>query len=359
MNLITKNLSSTKKMLFNLSTSLIALFLSFLTGAILIYMIGKNPIMVYGELFKGGLGNTVAIVGTLNRMAPILLAGIAITIGNSGGVFNIGFEGQFLFGSVGAVAIGLLYPMPSLLHIPLVLFAGMMMGMLWSIIPMILYFKRNASIIFSCIMLNYVAIYLVDYLIQILPRYESTSNASPKILDSAILPDFSIGNNKISVSVIFALFLTYITYVIMFKTKFGYEMRAVGFNRSASYLSGIKVNPTLFATMLLSSACAGLSGALEISSMTFRLVQNYSPGYLGMGIAVAMLSKRNPVALIIASFLFAAMKNGTILMQMNAGVSQQFIMALQGLIIIFICSDSFFRYIVIKMRNKKEKQKNA
>ncbi len=348
--------TSLKRAGFNMATSLLALVLSFVAGGLLVSIIGVSPVQVYSALLRGGFGGSVALMGTLNRMAPILLAGIALTVGNSCGIFNMGFEGQFLCASYTAVAAGIMMPLPLPLHIPMVLLAGMAGGMLWSVIPITLYLKKDINVVFSSIMLNYVAIFLVDYLIQAFPGYVATSNATPNIMKTADLPLLELGGMKISASVILALVMVFIAYVVMFKTKPGYEMRAVGQNRFAALSAGIPVNMRMLLAMLLSAACAGMSGAVEVMGTTHRLIQNYNPGYMSMGIAVAMLGKQNPVAILVASLLFAAMKNGTILMQMETGVSQQFVLAIQGLIIIFICCDNLFRYLATRQRMKKPKE---
>lgn len=348
-----------KRTVFNMSTSVIALILSFIVGGFLVTMIGVSPFEVYKQLLMGGVGDSLALVGTLNRMAPILLAGISLTIGNASGIFNMGFDGQFLCGCMAAVTVGLLVPMPAALHIPVAMLAGVAGGMLWSVLPITLLLKRNINVVFSCIMLNYVANYMVDYLIQILPAYESTSNATPKIMETAILPYIISNPVKISVSVLVSILMVVFCSIYMFRTRAGYEMRAVGQNRFAARSAGINVNNRMFSAMLLSAACAGLSGSLEVMGMTYRLTQNYAPGYMGMGIAVAMLGKQNPVAILVAAFLFSAMKNGTTLMQMNTGVSQQFVMALQGLIIIFICSENFIRFLANKLRIKRRAAADA
>lgn len=334
-------------------SSLLALIFAVIVGGLLVSMIGVSPVDVYTQLFKGGLGNGIALVGTVNRMAPILLAGIALTIGNSSGIFNMGFEGQFLCGCLASVTVGYLVPMPAFLHIPLTMLAGILGGMLWSITPITLYLKKDINVVFSSIMLNYVALFLVDFLIMRFPNYEATSNATPRILSTAILPNLISSPVKINASVLVAVLMVVAAHVILFKTRVGYEMRAVGLNRNAAYSAGINIQSKMFLAMMLSAACAGLSGAIEVMGTTYRMMQSYNPNYMGMGIAVAMLGKQNPFAILVAAFLFSAMKNGTPLMQMNTGVSQQFVLALQGLIIIFICSENFIRYIINRINMKR------
>lgn len=348
-----------KRTAFSMLTSVLSLTLALLVGGVLVAGIGINPISVFSSLFRGGLGSPLAIAGTLNRMAPILLAGIALTMSNSCGIFNIGFEGQFLIGSIAAAAAGYLFHLPPVLHVIAVFLAGMTGAMVWSLMPVTLYLRKDISIVFSSIMLNFIAKYVVEYLIPMFPEYQAVMDATPRIQNSAILPDLMTAPVKINASVLISVFAVILVYIILFRTKMGYEMRAVGLNKSAAYSAGINTKKRLFGAILLSAVFAGMSCSLELMGSTYRLIHNYAPGYMGFGIAVAMLGKQNPFAILIAAFLFSAMRNGSPLMQMNTGVSAQFIMALQGLIIIFICSENMIRYLLNSMKTKQKYRKEA
>lgn len=347
-----------KRTAFSMFTSAASLVLAVLIGGALVAGIGINPITAFSSLFRGGLGSPLAIAGTLNRMAPILLAGIALTASNSCGVFNIGFEGQFLVGSIAAVAAGYMFHLPPVLHVIVVFLAGMTGSMLWALTPVTLFLKRDISIVFSSIMMNFIAKYVVEFLIPLFPEYQAVMDATPRIQNSAVLPDLLTAPVKINISVLISIFAVITVYVILFRTKMGYEMRAVGLNKFAANSAGIDTKKRLFNAILLSAAFAGMSCSLEIMGSTYRLIHNYAPGYMGFGIAVAMLGKQNPFAILVAAFLFSAMRNGGPLMQMNTGVSAQFIMALQGLLIIFICSENMIRYLLNHVQIKRKKEAN-
>ena len=351
-----RDTTALRRSMFNMSTSVIALVLAFAVGGVLVMAIGVDPFNVIFSLFSGGLGGNLAIAGTLNRMAPILMAGLAITLGNSCGVFNIGFECQFLCAALAASVVGRLISLPPALHMLTVFSAAVLAAAAWSIAPITLSLKKGVNVVFSAIMLNYVAKFLVDFLIQKIPEYSSVSGATPKIRDSAILPNLISSPMRISTSVVFSVLMVVVTYILLFKTRPGYEMRAVGQNPFAALSAGIQTPRRMFLGMMLSASCAGIAAALEIMGSTYKLSQEYNPGYIGMGIAVAMLGKQNPFAILLASFLFAAMKNGATLMQMNTGVSAQFIMALQGLIIIFVCSENFIRYMINKVKINRQRR---
>lgn len=344
-----------KQSLLDASSSLLALVLAFVVGGILVSITGKNPIEVFASLFKGGLGSGLALAGTLNRMAPILLAGLAITAGNSCGVFNMGFDGQFLMGFLAAGFVGYMLPLPSFLLIPATILAAMLGSMAWAYIPIMLNIKRKVNIIFSCIMLNYIGKYLVNYLIQKFPGYVPSSGGAPAVREEAMLPYLINKPYKVSVAVLVALICLVMLLVILFKMRAGYEMRAVGLSRTAAYSAGIDVERKAVAGMLLSGMFVGICAALELMGITGRVLEDYKLDYMGLGIAIAILGKQNGAVILLSAFLFAAMKNGTTLMQMNTGLSAQFVQVIQGLLIIFVGIGPLLRFIMNKINEGRRK----
>lgn len=334
-------------------TSLIAIVLAMIAGSILISLVDASPAAVFSALFKGAFGSGKSIVGTLNRMAPILMAGLALTVGNSASLFNIGFTGQFMLGSLFATWVGVYIKLPAVPLIALMLLAGVIGACLWAAIPTWFQLSRNVNFVFSGIMMNYIALYLCNWLIMQFPGYNAMSNATPTIQDSAKLPTILNSLGGVNSSIIIAILLVVVSSVIMFKTKVGFEMRAVGANRNAALSAGISINKRMFQAGLLSAVFAGLGGALEVMGSTYRMQQDVQPTYLVMGIAVSMLGKENPAAILVASLLFAGMQNGSTMMQLKTGVSSQFVMAVQGMLIIFICSENFITYIGKKIKAQK------
>ncbi len=336
-------------------SSIIALLFAFVAGGLIVTTTGVSPIDVFASLIKGGLGSPMALAGTLNRMAPILLAGLAITAGNSCGVFNLGFSGQFYMGFLLAGFVGYILPLPAILLIPVTILSAIVGSVLWALIPITLKLRRGVDLIFSCIMLNNIAIFLANYLIQQFPGYIPTTGGSPNIQDAAMLPYLITSPYKISLSVLVALAGLVVLYILLFKTRNGYEMRAAGLNQEAAYSAGINVQKKALSGMVVSGVFTGICAALELMCTTGRVLESYDPGYMGLGIAVAMLGKQNPGMLLIAGFLFGAMKNGTTLMQMNTGISSQFIFVIEGLLIIFIGITPLFRYIANRLNERRRR----
>ena len=351
-----KNFDSTKlkQSLKSIFTSVFAVLLAVIVGGVLVSFVGVNPVEVFASLFKGAFGSRLSFIGTLNRMAPILLAGLAITVGNSAGMFNIGFTGQFLMGSLLATMVGAYVKLPAIPLCILVLLAGVVGACLWAAVPTYCLLKRNVNFVFSGIMMNYIALYFCSWAIMKFPGYSAMNNATPTIQDAAKLPNIFQSLGGVNLSIVIAIVFVILSHIIMFKTKAGFEMRSVGYNRDAAWSAGISINKRMFQAGMLSAVFAGLSGALEIMGNTFRLTQLYEPAYVATGIAVAMLGKTNPIAICIAAMLFAGMKQGTTMMQMKTGVSAQFVLAVQAILIVFICSESFITYITGKIRQNKK-----
>lgn len=230
-----------------------------------------------------------------------------------------------------------------------------MAGVLWSVLPAFLKMRRNVNVVFSCIMLNYVAKFLVVYLMYIPTTSDRFMGATAKILPSAMIPNILGGAYKINGGILLAVLAVIGCAVFISKTKRGYEMQAVGMNPDAAGSAGINVKFNMFLALLISGGLAGLGGALETCGSTFRMFETYNPGYMPMGIAVAMLAHNDPYAILITAFLFAAMKNGASMMQVSVGVSAQFVSIVQGLIIIFICSENLIHWLLVKAKDRMRK----
>lgn len=344
-----------QKTLMNLYVSVIALALSVISGGIIVAALGLGPIQTYAALFRGAVGSLSALSGTINRMIPIILAGLAIALAKKGSVFNIGVDGQIICGAFAAALIGANVRLPGIIHLPLTLICGTAAGLLWAVLPATLKMKRNVSVVFSCIMLNYVAKYLVVYFMYLPPGSDRFMGATAKILSSAAIPNLFSFAFKVNGGILVALLSVICCGVFITKTRRGYEMQAVGFNPRAARSAGIDVKLNMFLALLASGGLAGLGGALETCGSTFRMYETYNPGYMPMGIAVAMLAHNDPYAILITAFLFAAMKNGASMMQVSVGVSAQFVSIIQGLIIIFICSENLIHWLLKRwgLRSKK------
>lgn len=342
-----------QELVMNLCIACIALILALLVGAIVIIVLGENPLKAYEALWKGAVGTPIAFVISLSKSVPLILTGLAVGLGFKCKVFNIGAEGQLLVGAFFATITGIYVKLPMILHIPLVLIMGFLGGVLWSFIPAYLRFKRNVHIVISTIMFNYIGQYLVQYMVCGPFKEPGPNSATALIEPTAMLPKILPRPYALNLGFLIALLMVVLTYILLEKTTIGYEMRSVGLNAEAAKTNGIDVKRNMFLALLLSGGLAGLAGGVEVTGSIYRMVDGFSPGYGFNGIPVALLAHNNPFAVIFSACLLGFMRNGAIMMQASMGISQEIIGVIQGTVIIFICMEYVIRYYIKKIKGGK------
>jgi simple sugar transport system permease protein len=328
-----------------ISIPLGAVVLALLIGAVILLVSGANPIEAYAALFKGAFGSPQATARTLEKATPLVFSGLAVAFAFKAGLFNIGAQGQLLFGALTAAVIGFAVTgLPPILHIPLALIGGGLAGALYGAIPGALKAYTGAHEVITTIMLNYVAINLTDYLADGPLKDTSPGNIvarTPEILESARIPTLWF----IPVGFILALIVVWFIWWLLGSTTFGFEIRTVGLNPSAARYAGIKVARTIVLTMAISGLLAGLGGAVETMGIVFR----YQPGFnIGLGfdgITVALLGQNSPIGVVPAAILVGAMKAGSSQMQFSAGVAKEITDVIQALILFFVAADMIVRKV--------------
>lgn len=287
-----------------------------------------------------------ALTNMLNKTSPLLFTGLALAISFRCNVFNVGTEGQFLFGCIAAVYIGYYVPMlvpsiPGIVLRLLIFIGGAVAGAIWGLFPGYLKVKHGVSEIITTIMLNYVALHFIGYLVRGPIMDLNQAEAQSVVIAKQGYMPYIIGPEQVVGVRLHAGFfigcvLAIILYVFLFKTFYGYEIRATGYNQLAAKCCGISVNRTMMGTMLLSGALAGLGGAVELAGNTHYLLENISPGYGFTAIAVSILASNNPAGIILSATLFGFLSNGAGAMQKAAGVTKSFVDLFQGIIIVVV-----------------------
>ena len=340
----------------NLLSPVILVLLSFIIASCFMLMVGTNPLAAYRELFKGAFGGLPEVIDTINKAIPICVAAFAVALAKKAGIFNIGVEGQLLFGALGSVLAGIyLKGLPPFIHIPAALLSGMLFGAAWSFIPALLYVSRKVNLLVVFIMMNSIAKLLITYfVVGPFAGENSLVSATAPIQSSAELPFIIERPNRLTIAIYIVILVTFLLYIFMYRTVWGYEIRAIGINREASGYSGLKIKKTLFFVLLLGGMLGGLAGGIEILGNYHRLYDGFSPGYGFDGIPIALLANGNPIGAIFGSLLFAALRVGSIIMQMNAGVSSEIVSVIQGLLVVFIAADYFVKFLLSRRKKKKE-----
>ncbi|MGH7718528.1 MAG: ABC transporter permease [Gemmatimonadaceae bacterium] len=293
----------------------------------------------FGALWRGSVGSWYALTSsTLVRSVPLMLAGLAVALAFRAGVWNIGAEGQLLVGAAVAAAVGLHWSesLGALVIVPAVLLAGAA-GAGWSGIAALLRRRFGVLEVISTIMLNFVALYLVGYLVrgplqEPLHIYPQTAPV-PEI---ARLPALFAGTRLhwgFPIAVIIAMALWW----FLRSTAAGFRVRVVGQNPQAARVTGrIDVGRTITRAFVASGALAGLAGGIEVLGVTFALYENISPGYGYSAIAVALLARLHPLGVVGTAVLFGALRAGALSMQREAAVPAVVVSVVEGMLILLI-----------------------
>ncbi|GAP21164.1 ABC transporter permease [Leptolinea tardivitalis] len=341
---------------------ILAVVTALILGAFIIWWVGGNPLLAYKGLLQGAFGSVRALSETTVWASPYIFAGLAVAVGFKGGLFNIGGEGQLAFGAVAASWAGYALPgifhaqIPPILHILLSVGIGMLAGAIWGGIPGYLKAKTGAHEVINTIMMNYIALNLTSFLLNGPMKDPSPSNViarTPLIAESARIPAI-FPNYRFHWGFILALALAFGVWWLLWKTRLGFEIRTTGLNPDAAKYAGIDVAKTIVIAMSLSGALAGLAGAIEVTALNYRHELGFSSGYGFDAIAIALLGKNHPLGVVLASLLFAAMRNGATKMQFLTQIPVDIISIIQALILLFVSADAIVRYIY-RIRTPQER----
>lgn len=324
--------------------SILSVVMSFAVGALIMLILGYDPILAYSALFKGAAGDMVSVTMSIRKAIPLIFSGLAVAIGFKCSAFNFGVEGQFAFGALCAGLVGVYVKLPPFIHILACFAAGILGGMLFAFFVAALKQKFNVDIVISAIMFNYVAKSLCQFLIMGPFHGSSASPATETIMKSAQLPAILPKPYQMDAGVIIMLLSVLAVGILINKTTTGFEMTAVGHNPLASKMQGINAEKMMFLALLIGGALAGIGGSIEICGNMKRVVNNFSAGYGFAGIPVALMAKCNPYAVIITGLFFGFIRSGSFLMQSKAGVSSDMVSVIQGLTVMFICLENLLRY---------------
>lgn len=321
----------------------------------------------YAALFQGAFGQPSRMIGSIGQYfetgdtrpvldafrpiaeslvisTPYIFAGLAVALGFRGGLFNIGAEGQLYIGGLASVIVGYsITGLPWYIHLPLALAAGILAGALWGAIPGALKAATGAHEVINTIMMNYIAFRLADYLLLGPMARGDGIPITEDIESTAVLPLLFPAPMRVHWGFILALFMAWLVYWFLWKTKYGLEIRMVGANPHAARYAGIKIPVMTVLAMTISGALAGLAGATQVLGVDYRMTQSLSPGYGFDAIALALLGNSHPLGVVLASLLFGFLRGGAARMQSMAGIPVEIIRVVQGMIIIFIAAPEIIR----------------
>jgi len=332
-----------------LSVPIGAALFAFLFGAIMIAALGASPWDGLVAMVDGAFGTTDRIAATAVRAVPLLLVGAGITIAFRASVINIGGEGQIIAGALLSTAVALAVPdLPKLVLIPLVILAGLLGGGIWGAIPGVLKAYASVNEILSTIMMNLIAVQLMNYLLRgpMIDPIEKDGSRIPqteRLSDNAALPTLVEGT-RLHLGVIISILAAIVVWIILWRTPLGFRLRAVGHNPDAARAAGISVERNIVTALGLSGALSGLAGVMLVfGSESLRMVTDGgSAGFTGSagfnGIVTALFGGLHPIWTIPSSFLFGGLISGSTRMQQVLQIKPGLAIALSGLIVLFVVS---------------------
>lgn len=325
---------------------LFATLTALLVGAVMLLILGANPLEAYSAMLKGAFGSPNAVADTLVKATPLLFVGVGICIAFRGGVLNIGGEGQLVAGAVAATALALFLPhWPGWAIIPLCLIVGFLAGAIWGGIAGALRAYLNVNEILSTIMLNMIAVQGMNFLLRgplMDPVQIESGSFIPQTARFSTTTDLPrLVPTRLHAGAALAVILAILIYIFLWRTTIGYRIRAVGLNPDASRAAGINVKRYMMLSLVLSGALAGLGGAVQVLGLHHRMFTDGSAtGFTGgagfNGIVAALFGKLHPLGTIPASVLFGALLVGANQMQRAVQVPSSFITALNGLVVVFV-----------------------
>jgi len=322
--------------------------LAFLVSALVFVYIDVNPWDAAKVMWQGAFGYAEGWGYTLFYTTGFIFTGLAVAVAFHAQLFNIGGEGQAYIGGLGvAVASLALGPyLPGLLMIPVAIIAAGLFGAGWAFVPAYLQAKRGSHIVITTIMFNFIGASLMGYmLVEILKPAASMAPESPVFAESAWIPKMhdvlavfgiEVSASPLNLSFVFALLCCVFVWLFIWRTKWGYEIRAQGFNPSAAKYAGVDPVKTTILTMVVSGMLAGFFALNTISGDMHQLKLNYVAGFGFTGIAVALMGRNHPIGIVLASMLFGFLYQGGAELAFEfPGVDSKIVVVLQGLIILF------------------------
>jgi len=315
---------------------LLALLLAFAIGALFIAAIGENPLEIYGLMLQGTLGSGYGIGMTLFKATPLVFTGLAVALGFRAGLFNIGVEGQLYLGAFAAAMTGTwLAHLPAPVLLPLCVLAAALAGGAWAAIPGALKARFGAHEVINTIMLNFIAFAIVSFFGRWVFQTATvrTAEIGPGA-QLARLSDFApaLRGSPANLSLLIALVVAALTGVLLFRTRLGYELRAVGLNAPAAEYGGVRLGRAQLVAMVLSGAIAGLGGTNFVLGYKHFFELGFSGGVGFLGIAVALVGRNHPVGIVLAALVFGVLSHGGL--AINQRVPKEFVEILEAIVIL-------------------------
>lgn len=337
-----------RRLLLNLGAPVAAIAFAALISGIVLQAAGYSASTAFSEMFSYG-AKTESIISIVNRAIPLYVAGLAVAIGFKMNLFNIGVEGQYRIAALVAAAFGSWVSLPAPLHVAAIMIVAMLVGAAWASIPAVLKVKRGVHEVISSIMLNSIATALGSYLLSTYfsekPKAGSLVPKTKEFAASGQMPSLNPVLEKAGVTVpsgsdvrgfvVVAVLLGVIFFVLVWRTRFGYDVRAAGANPSAAEASGVNIKAMTMKVLLISGAIAGLVGMSDLLGFFHQYTIDFPTGFGFTGIAVALLGRNHPVGIAAGALLFAYLDRTAQVLDLH-GIPKEIVVIMQGIILLSV-----------------------
>lgn len=329
---------------------IVSVLIAFALGGVLIWVQGVNPFYAYQVLFDAALGSPEGILRVMQKSTPLIFTGLAVVVGLRAGLFNIGAQGQLLVGAIAAAWAGYSLDLPPVLHTVVAIAFGIVAGALWASIAGVLRAYRGVSEVITTIMLNSIAIALIDYLAsKPFKEPDQPLSRTPPVAEGAQMPTFGVVPAGFIVALLVAIFFGW----FLLRTTQGFRFNTVGLNSNAARYAGIGVAGTIFLAMAVSGGLAGLGGAVETLGVTYRFEAAFNLGLGFDGITIALLARANPIATIPAAMLVGILRTGAASLQFETGIQPEVVDVILALTLLFVAAPIVAKYIFRSRANKQ------
>jgi len=336
-----------KEILFRAAVPILAMLAAFTVGAVLLLLLNVNPFTAYAALINGAFGSTYSITQSLVKATPLLLVALGICIAFRASVINVGGEGQIILGALMATWFSLQFrTWPGWLLIPATIMMGFIAGAAWGFVPGILKARLGVNEILTTIMMNFIALQLMNLLLRGPLMDPGGIQAGTFLAQSERLPQQVwlarlIPQTPLHTGFILAVVLAFVVYIFLWRTTIGYRIRAVGLNPHAARYAGIPVPFNQALSLTLAGGFAGLAGVVEVLGVQHRLLEGITSGYGFTGIVAALFGGLHPLGAIPASYLFGSLLVGADKMQRAVQVPSALVDTIMGLVVMFVVGSAW------------------
>lgn len=342
-----------------ITSTLIAILFGFLVASIVLAVAGYNPWQAFAALFKGIFAKPKYISNVIIKATPIILTGLSVAFAFKTGMFNIGAEGQYIAGTIAAVCVGAKLNLAAPIQIPIVVLSGVLAGALFGGIIGFLKAKFGIHEVITSIMLNWIALYLSNFILNTSAYHQPNSTGSYPVNESSftmLLPNWKVSKagiaalksnewlsemmlkTDVNFGILVAIIMAVVVWFLLYRSAKGYELRAVGFNRDAAEFAGINVSRNITQAMLIAGALAGLAGAMAITGTSPHKISMMAAfennGFNGL--SVALIAGSSPIGCIFAGLLFGGLLYGGQSVQQDVGAPTEIINIMIGTIVFFV-----------------------